>query len=121
MIGFTLLQWRTDPYSSDQSNQLEFILLCALPLVIISQFASFQTTALEGFIVAILSLLILLPIPLIFCYGINLLNKSYKGYKSTNDLEMALNDATLNTTQNGVQHTEHSTDDNQDIVNFDRP
>merc|ERR1712087_911548 len=116
MIAFTVFQWRSDPFASPQTNQMEFILLCALPLVITSQFSSFQTDALESFIVAVVSLLILLPLPLILCYGMNLLKDGYKGWSSTTkELEMTLNEDT----QNGAQHTtSHSSDD---IINFDSP
>jgi len=114
MIAFTVCQWRSDPFASPQSNQMEFILLCALPLVITSQFATYQTDSLESFVVALVSLLILLPIPLVFCYGMNLLKEGYKGWSSTTkDLEMTLNEDT----QNGAQHTtSNSTSD--DIINF---
>ena len=36
IIGFICIQWKVDPFVVEQANQLEFVLLCCLPFVMLS-------------------------------------------------------------------------------------
>lgn len=61
---------------------MEFILLCALPVVITTQMPSLQTDDLNLAIVTALSLFILLPIPLVLLFGSKLMHNGWKGWSA---------------------------------------
>jgi len=105
MISFTVLQWRTDPFSNKASNQAEFILLCALPMVIVTQFDSFQVDSLDTTVEVVLSILILFPVPLFCFFWGRVLHKGFVGYSAAKELEE-------NTLEDGVRREKgHSTSD----------
>ena len=62
---------------------MEFILLCALPAIITTQMPSLQTDSLNTAIVTVLSVLLLIPIPLVICYGFMSVHKGWKGYSES--------------------------------------
>ena len=63
MMVFIVIQWKVAPFVSTETNQAEFVLLCALPIVITAQILMMITDYM--FPVFVLSLAVLLPIPLL--------------------------------------------------------
>jgi len=63
MMAFVWIQWNTRPFLTAEANQLEFILLCLLPVVIMAPNISGTDEA-----SVILSILVLFPIPILLFF-----------------------------------------------------
>jgi len=65
---FTWIQWRYQPFVSKEANHVEFTLLCSLPIMILTQMPAFQSEDVYVSVSVVISLLILLPIPLVLMF-----------------------------------------------------
>lgn len=78
------IQWRVAPFVSTTTNHVELILLCALPLVIMAQSHSAQS--ITSFIPLLLSMMILMPIPLVAGFGAVVVWREWKQWTKDHDV-----------------------------------
>jgi len=84
MIGFIWVQYKVDPFVVPEANQMEFVLLCCIPFVIMGQMPGALTDAYD-FVVYTMSILIVLPAPLLVFYVIRLMYRARKEWKEGGD------------------------------------
>jgi len=112
MILFAVLQWQVEPFANHEGNHTEFILLCTLPLVIVTQMPSYTSdSSLETIVIIALSLFILLPIPMAMFYLVRVVHRGYDGWNRRTEMEV--NTAMVNGDKREMGHSssENETED----------
>ena len=71
MMVFIGIQWKLAPFASAETNQAEYILLCAFPIIIAAKMLSMTTSYM--FPVDFLSVMVLLPIPVMAFFVVRVL------------------------------------------------
>ena len=80
MLMFIYIQWEMVPFVTSECNEAEIILLCAFPLAIIAKLLSHFTGDVFPFFV--LSVLVLLPVPLMAFFVFRVVSKEMKRAES---------------------------------------
>ena len=86
IIFFIWIQYKVDPFQVPEANQMEFILLCCLPFVIMGQMpGAVGDDSTWQFVMYTMTVLILLPAPLLVFYAIRLVYKAHREWKQGGD------------------------------------
>ena len=75
MTVFVVIQWNVAPFSSPAANSVEFFLLCAVPTVIVAVMPSVVDFE---FAEVMLSVMLLLPVPLLLFFVVRLVWSQWK-------------------------------------------
>ena len=82
---FVAIQWKLAPFVSAATNQAEYILLCALPIIIAAKMLSVTTSYM--FPADFLSVTVLLPIPVMTFFVVRVVTKEHQRAKSEVETE----------------------------------
>ena len=101
------IQWRWAPFVSDGTNRAEFTLLCAVPIVIVAVIPVIQDFQ---FAAVMMSVMVLLPIPVMCYYGGSVVAAEWKQFvadhaehKNDHDLERVASNSVFSTSPTHVE------------------
>ena len=78
MMMFIGLQWHLAPFLTPETNRAEFILLCAIPIVIMALMPSVEELPVSEYV---MSMLVLLPIPLMAFFARKVVQAEWEQWK----------------------------------------
>jgi len=123
LMVFIWIQWHHRPFLTSEANQAEFLLLCCLPVVIMAQVLP-SSSDMTDIGAIIMSIMVLLPIPLISFFIYLVMNRVWNQYNTDHDQMMKTilddQDAVQSTsTCGGVVETPRTPESGLEMIAFD--